>query len=196
MVQPSSGTNPEGPGRRTNGWRAQHALGAGLLCLGFFAIAGIFFLFSAMWGRWNPIFGGSLAPAGPLNYLGMLATLPIAALGAAMPARALGASWRRALVGASTITLAFSWVLFVSGLNTPALLTAVFAPIATIIVGCWRNSLSDPGTTVVFASSATLLIAAYLAHEPGKVAAFALTLPAWVILPVVAGLYLPQERVR
>ena len=64
-----------------------------------------------------------------------------------------------------------------------------------MIVGCCRSDLSDSGTTVVLAGSAALLAAAYLFHEPGEIAAFALTLPAWVILPVV-GLYRPQERVR
>ena len=142
MSEPSSGPELEGRETGPNRWRAEHTLGAGFLCLCLFAVAGIVFLFSAMWGRWNPIFGGALTPAGPLNYLGMFAAAPIAALGAAMPSRALGASWKRALTGAVAITLAFSWALFGSGSATPALFAAVLAPVAAVVVGCWGNGIS------------------------------------------------------
>lgn len=164
------------------------------MCLGFFAVAGIILIVSAACGRWNPIFGGALSPPGLLNYLGMLAAVPIAALVATMPARALGASWKRALIGAVTITLALCWAFFGSGSSTLALVAAVLAPVAMVVAGCLGNNLSDSGATAVFVSSATLLVVAYLVTEPGEATGFVVTVPAWVILPVVAGLFLPEDR--
>ena len=48
--------------------------------------------------------------------------------------------------------------------------------------------------TAVFACSAAFLTVAYLAYGPGEATGLVVTAPAWVILPVAAGLFLPKAR--
>ena len=173
-------------------------MGFGFITLGFFAAAFFVLLFSAIVGNtgtWNPIFGGSFEP-GALTYLGALVALALAAFGGFLPALALGASRRRSLLASAVAVVAPPTALLWWESETLLVVALVLGPVLVASAGAWGAGIAGSGLTAMFAVSTTFLLAALLAFSASEGASFLLVvLPEWVVLPAVAGLFLPEGAV-
>ena len=171
--------------------RGSFAAAAGLGALALFVVSGFVFVFSLVIGRINPVsFGGTSPDPTTINHVGMFVLAPaIAAVGAALPVRALGAGWPVS-AATSVAAVALVFLSFSAGAGALPLAAAnALAPAIAVMVGAAGRGLTEAGVKILLTVTAAFFVAGFVAFVYGTVWGFVLVLPAWVVLPTIAGLH-------